>query len=264
MFRKLVLFYLRMRDCLPMMHPSRGFMFMRYSCRRVVRCSGAKAPLAAMAACDSPEHSSSAPPSPSSCAESEAAPTSEDEESKPSSEPEPPSEAATDVHSPTEEDSEASAESEPDDAEVSSNAESVAGLASEAADSTPAITEAELGKDTKARRPATSGSKATAAPATKKKMRKTDRVDKFEAHAFGALEEHIASRAFPAHVRTCGTCRVWKADGNGALSFQTSIPCHKNGKHGLGPRAAWPFAHTAPHTRDLENAPDSEKAWAVL
>ncbi len=201
-FRKLVLFYLRMRCCLPMMHPSRGFMFMRYSCRRVVRCSGAKAPLAAMAACDSPEHSSSAPPSPSSCAESEAAPTSEDEESKPSSEPEPPSEAATDVHSPTEEDSEASAESEPDDAEVSSNAESVAGLASEAADSTPAITEAELGKDTKARRPTTSGSKATAAPATKKKIRQdtgkveTGKKEKFDANAFGTLQEHVASHDY--------------------------------------------------------------------
>ncbi len=238
-----------------MMHPSRGFMFMRYSCRRVVRNSGAKAPLAAMAACDSPEHSSSAPPSPSSCAESEAAPTSE-AESKPSTEPDAQSEAATDVHSPTEGESEASAESEPDDAEVSSKAESVAGLASEAADSTPAITEAELGKDTKARRPTTSGSKATAAPAMKNKKRKTDKVEQFEAHAFGTLEEHIKSHAFPAHVRTCGPCKFWNNDGNGALSFQTSIPCRKNGKHGLGPRAALPFAHTAPHTRDLHHAPD--------
>ncbi len=213
-----------------------------------------------MAAYDSPEPPASSPPSPSSCAgaESEAAPSSAGAESEPSAESDAQSEAATDVPSPSGAESEASAESEPD-AEVSSNAESdTAGLASEAADSTPAITaaKAELDMDTKAGRPTTSGSKATAASATKKKIRKTGKVEQFEAHAFGTLEEHAASHDFPAHAAKRGPCKFWRNRWQWSAEFQSSIPCRRNRKHGLCARAALPFAHSAPHTRDLHQAPD--------
>ncbi len=107
-------------------------------------------------------------------------------------------------------------------------------MASEAADSTPAITEAELGKDTKARRPTTSGSKATAAPATKKKMRKTDKVEHFQAHAFGTLEEHVASHDYPAHVATCGPCKFWKNRRKWSDEFSCLSPVSQKKETWLG------------------------------
>ena len=34
--------------------------------------------------------------------------------------------------------------------------------------------------------------------------------EKFEAQAFGTLEEHVQSHDYPAHVATCGACKFWK------------------------------------------------------
>ena len=36
------------------------------------------------------------------------------------------------------------------------------------------------------------------------------RVEAFEPKAFGALEDHIKSHNFPAHIKTCGPCKFWK------------------------------------------------------
>ena len=92
-----------------------------------------------------------------------------------------------------------------------------AGSASESADSTP---EAELDMDTKAESTQNSGSEATVASATKQTTQKdTGNAEHFEARAFGAVEEHVASPDFPARVATCGPCRLWKTDGNGALGL---------------------------------------------
>ena len=111
---------------------------------------------------------------------------------------------ATDVSSLSGAESEADAESESD----------TAGLASEVADSPPAITaaKAELDMDTKAELPNTSGRKATAASATKKMIRKTGKVEKFNERSFrfGTLGEHAASHDYPKHVTTCGACLFWK------------------------------------------------------
>ncbi len=64
--------------------------------------------------------------------------------------------------------------------------------------------------DTKAERPNTSGRKALAASATKKKIRKTGKVEQFKARAFGTLSEHVESHDYPKHVTTCGACLFWK------------------------------------------------------
>ena len=36
------------------------------------------------------------------------------------------------------------------------------------------------------------------------------RVETFDPHTFGSLEEHVKSHAYPAHVATCGPCKFWK------------------------------------------------------
>ena len=33
------------------------------------------------------------------------------------------------------------------------------------------------------------------------------KLEKFEPHAFGSLEEHVRSHDYPAHVATCGACK---------------------------------------------------------
>ena len=67
-----------------------------------------------------------------------------------------------------------------------------------------------------------------AAPATKRGKRDavsaSVRVETFDPHTFGSLEEHVKSHAYPAHVATCGPCKFWKHrwDWTAQASFEVN------------------------------------------
>ena len=83
---------------------------------------------------------------------------------------------------------------------------------------------------TDAERPKNSGSGAEAASATKPKKD----AEKFEANAFGTLEEHVASHDYPAHVAKCGPCKFWKNRWQWSAEFSCLNPVSQKMESWLG------------------------------
>ena len=91
--------------------------------------------------------------------------------------------------------------------------------------------------DSPAERHTKSGRETAVASASQKKIQKdTVKPEKFEANAFGTLEEHIASHAYPAHVATCGPCHFWKNRWNWSAEFSYVNPVSQKNETWLGCR----------------------------
>jgi hypothetical protein len=111
--------------------------------------------------------------------------------------------------------------------------------------------------DTKAESPKNSGSEATAASATKKKIQKdTGKLEQFKANAFGTLEEHVASHEYPAHVAKCGPCKFWRNRWQWSAEFSCLNPVSQKNETWLGCKngfaiclicAAYMGVHQAPN-----------------
>ena len=65
-------------------------------------------------------------------------------------------------------------------------------------------------------------------------MKEKGSAEKFDANAFGTLEEHVASHNFPAHVATCGPCKFWKHRWKWSDKFSNLNPVTQKKETWLG------------------------------
>ena len=109
--------------------------------------------------------------------------------------------------------------------------------ASEAADSSSeaSVPSAEAESDTDSQADATEKSRKTSTAASSSTSGlPLPPSERFEANAFGTLEEHIAGHDYPAHVTKCGPCHFWKNRWQWSAQFSCLNPVSQKKETWLG------------------------------